>query len=73
MAPFRSGIGLLAKQLNIPIVPIRLEGLFDLKQAKRILARPGHVRVIIGKPLRFAPDRDANEIARELERCVEDF
>jgi long-chain acyl-CoA synthetase len=70
MASFRSGIGLLAKQLNIPVVPMRLAGLFDLKQQNRILACPGHVQVTIGQPLRFSPDQDPNEIARELERRV---
>ena len=68
--PFRSGIGLLAKQLNIPVVPMRLEGLYDLKQQNRILAHPGHVKVVIGKPVRFSPNQDANEITRELERRV---
>jgi long-chain acyl-CoA synthetase len=70
MAPFRSGIGLLAKELNIPVVPMRLAGLFDLKQQNRILARPGHVQVTIGRPIRFSPDQDPNEIAGELERRV---
>ena len=67
---FRSGIGLLAKQLNIPVVPVRLSGLYDLKQQNRTLARPGHVQVVIGQPVRFSPDQDANEITRELERRV---
>jgi long-chain acyl-CoA synthetase len=67
MAPFRAGIGLLARHLNIPVVPMRLDGLFVLKQAERILARPGQVRVTIGPPVRFSADQDANEIARELE------
>ena len=68
--PFRSGIGLLAKQLNIPIVPMHLEGLYDLKQQNRSFAPPGHVKVIIGEPIRFSPDQDANEITGELERRV---
>jgi long-chain acyl-CoA synthetase len=67
---FRSGIGLLAKQLNIPVVPIRIAGLFDLKQQNRILAPPGHVQVTIGQPVRFSPDADPNEITRELQRRV---
>jgi len=74
MLPFRSGIGLLAKQLNIPVVPVRLAGgLYDMKQEHRILARPGHVKVIIAQPVRFSPDQDANEIARELERRVREL
>jgi long-chain acyl-CoA synthetase len=70
IAPFRSGVGLLAKQLNIPVVPIRLAGLFDLRQANRIFTRPGHVQVTIGPPVRFSADQDPNEITKELERRV---
>jgi long-chain acyl-CoA synthetase len=70
MATFRSGIGLLAKQLDIPVVPMKLEGLFDLKQENRMHTRPGHVRVTIGQPVRFSADQEITEIARELERRV---
>jgi 1-acyl-sn-glycerol-3-phosphate acyltransferase len=73
MVPFRSGIGLLAKHLNLPIVPMFLEGLFDLKRDQRILARPGQVVVHIGVPVRFAAADDANEISRELERRVREL
>jgi long-chain acyl-CoA synthetase len=70
IAPFRGGVGLLAKQLNLPVVPMRLAGLFDLRQENRILTRPGHVQVTIGKPLRFSADQEPNQITKELERRV---
>jgi long-chain acyl-CoA synthetase len=73
MSAFRSGIGLLAKQLNVPVVPMYLDGLFPLKRENRILARPGQVRVAIGQPVRFSPDQDADEIAHELERRVREL
>jgi len=73
IAPFRAGVGLLAKQLNLPIVPMRLSGLFDLRQENRILTHPGHVQVAIGKPVRFSAEQDANEIAKELERRVREL
>ena len=73
IAPFRAGIGLLAKQLNLPVVPMRLDGLFDVRQANRILAGPGKVRVTIGRPVRFSADQDTNEITRELERRVREL
>lgn len=73
MLPFRSGIGLLAKQLNIAVVPIYLHGLFDLKQQERILTRPGHVRVTIGAAVRFSGAQDPSEIARELEARVREL
>jgi long-chain acyl-CoA synthetase len=70
VGPFRSGIGILARELNLPVVPVRIEGLFELKRRNRIAAMPGHVRVTIGRPVRFAADRDVNEIAEELRRRV---
>lgn len=73
MAHFRTGIGLLAKQLQIPVVPMYLDGLFDLKQAERIMTRPGHVRVTIGAPVRFSHDDEPEDIARELERRVREL
>jgi long-chain acyl-CoA synthetase len=73
IAPFRAGVGLLAKQLNIPVVPMRLGGLYDLRQANRIITSPGHVQVTIGKPVSFSADQDANEIAKELERRVREL
>ena len=73
MTHFRSGIGLLAKQLQIPVVPMYLDGLFDLKQAERIITRPGHVRVTIGPPVRFSREDDPDHIARELERRVREL
>jgi long-chain acyl-CoA synthetase len=70
LARFRSGVGLLATRLNLPVIPMRLDGLFEVKQGNRKFARPGQVKVKIGKPLRFSPERDVDEIARELERAV---
>jgi long-chain acyl-CoA synthetase len=73
MRPFRAGIGLLANNLNIPIVPMRIDGLFELKQAGRKFARPHQVTVKIGTPVRFPPDSDPERIAQELERAVENL
>jgi long-chain acyl-CoA synthetase len=71
MLPFRAGIGLLANDLRIPIVPIRIDGLFGLKQAGKKFARPGQVRMKIGAPIQFEPGGDPEWIARELQRIVE--
>ncbi len=70
MQPFRGGIGLLVSDLRLPVVPLRLDGLFPLKQARRKFARPGQIRVTLGEPVRFAPGTKPEEITRELERRV---
>ena len=68
--PFRAGIGLLAKNLCVPVIPIRIEGVFELREAGKRWARPGTVRVTVGAPLRFDADADPAEIARALEASV---
>jgi long-chain acyl-CoA synthetase len=71
LQPFRAGIGLLANNLRIPVVPVRIDGLFELKQAGKKFARPWQVRIKIGSPTRFAPESDPQWIAQELQKKVE--
>ena len=71
MLPFRAGIGLLANNLQIPIVPMRIDGLFEVKQAGKKFTRPGQVEVKIGASLQFAAGTDPEQIARELQKKVE--
>ena len=71
MRPFRAGVGLLANNLAIPLVPMRIDGLFELKQAGKKFAWPGQIRVEIGMPVRFPADSDPQWIARELQTRVD--
>src|SRR6266481_3422553 len=70
MAPFQSGIGLLAENLRIPIVPMRLDGVWQMKREHRRLARIGEVTVRIGAPVAFPRGTVTEEIARQLESLV---
>ncbi len=71
MRPFRAGVGLLANNLAIPVVPMRIDGLFELKRAGRKFARPWQIQVKIGPPVRFPRDSDPEWIAGELQKKVE--
>lgn len=71
MNPFRAGIGLLANNLDIPVLPMRIVGLYEVKQAGKKFARPGKICVRIGQPIKFAPDSDPEQIARDLQNAVE--
>jgi long-chain acyl-CoA synthetase len=71
MNPFRAGIGLLANNLGIPVLPMRIVGLFEVKQAGKKFAPPGKISLRIGKPITFAAGGDAAQIARELQNAVE--
>jgi long-chain acyl-CoA synthetase len=69
--PFRLGIGLLANNLGVSIVPMRIDGLFELKQAGKKFAKPHAVRIKIGPPMSFAQGTDPERIALELQKKVE--
>ena len=71
MSPFQAGVGLLARNLQLPVVPLRIDGLFELKQEGKMFSRPGTVSVSIGEPVRFDPQTDPVTIARDLERHAE--
>ena len=71
MNQFRSGIGLLTKNLGVPVLPMRIHGLFELKQAERKFAPPHKIKIRIGKPMTFSPDSDPESIAKDLQAAVE--
>jgi long-chain acyl-CoA synthetase len=70
MAAFQGGIGLLAENLRLPIVPMRLDGVWQMKRERRRLAHFGEITVRIGSPVAFPPGTPADEIARRLESLV---
>jgi long-chain acyl-CoA synthetase len=70
MGAFKGGVGILAQELNVTIVPIKLDGLYELKRRRQYFASPGMVRVMFGAPLRFESDANPNEIAQELQKRV---
>ncbi|HUL14783.1 MAG TPA: AMP-binding protein [Terriglobales bacterium] len=70
MAPFQTGIGLLAENLNLPIVPMRLDGVWQMKRERRRLAHLGEVTVHIGEPMEFSKESAPEEIAKALEQKI---
>jgi len=75
LQPFRRGIGLLAAGLSAPVVPVKLEGLFQLRQRPRrslwaFMLLPGRVSVTVGTALRFGTGEDAGAITMKLEQAV---
>jgi long-chain acyl-CoA synthetase len=73
LCPFRNGVGLLANNLRIPILPMRIDGLFEVKKAGKKFAAPGKIQVRIGKPIQFSPESDPEGISRALQKAVENL
>ena len=70
MAPFQSGIGILAENLRVPIVPMRLDGVWRMKREGRRLARVSEITVHIGEAVTFPPATRPDEIALALQALV---
>jgi long-chain acyl-CoA synthetase len=67
--PFRGGIGMIGSRLDIPIVPVRIEGVNRVLPVHGTFARPGPVRVAFGAPIRLHGD-DYAAMASTVERAV---
>jgi long-chain acyl-CoA synthetase len=62
---FKKGVGIIAKELNIPVVPVAISGTYHMLPSGRRFPKPSHVRVSFGKPV--APgDKDYDEIVKTL-------
>jgi long-chain acyl-CoA synthetase len=71
MIAFQAGVGLLAQNLQIPIVPMRMDGVWQMKQEHRRLAHLGELSVHLGAPVSFPPDTPPAEIASRLQTLVQ--
>jgi long-chain acyl-CoA synthetase len=71
MNPFRAGIGLLAENLAIPVLPMRIDGLFEVKQSGKKFAKPRAISVRIGEPMNFPQGTDPEKIAADLQNAAE--
>jgi long-chain acyl-CoA synthetase len=67
--PFRGGIGMIGSRLEIPIVPVRIDGVDALLPVGGSFVRPGRVRVAFGAPLRLR-GTDYAALAAVVEQAV---
>jgi long-chain acyl-CoA synthetase len=70
LKPFKPGIGLVATESRVPVVPLRL----DVKRfgwpTYAPLLRRGHVEVRVGRPLRFENGATPEQAAAAIEKAV---
>lgn len=66
---FREGIGLLAKESQVPVLPVGLRGLGELKASGRWV-RSGRLEVRVGAPVELGPEATAAEWTEALATAV---
>ena len=71
MSRFRVGASLLAIEKQLPIVPMYMEGLREIRPKGAQSMTPGPVTVLVGAPLRFAPGTDPAEATHTIYKAME--
>ena len=69
IARFRPGVGMIASRLEVPVVPVRVEGVNNVLRPGWRMARPGRVRVTFGAAMRLSGD-DYEGLAKRVEEAV---
>ena len=63
---------MLAARLQVPVVPVRLEGVDRVLHKSWRMAVPGRVRVAFGAPLLLG-DGPYDDLARQVENAVREL
>ncbi len=66
---FKKGVGIIAKELNIPVVPVAIQGTYEMLPTGKKFPYPVKVTVTFGKPL-YPGDLDYDEIVKTLYKDV---
>src|SRR3990172_2764725 len=61
LQPFKAGVGVLAVELGIPIVPIAIEGTYVALPPGKVLPRRHPIRVTFGPPVAPAPPGEGDD------------
>jgi long-chain acyl-CoA synthetase len=69
MARFRAGIGLLAEESRVPVLPVALVGLGELRKSGRWF-RSGKLEVRVGEVMEVRDGDEAGELTLRFERGV---
>jgi 1-acyl-sn-glycerol-3-phosphate acyltransferase len=69
VAPLKKGIALIIRKVEVPVVPVAIDGSLQAFGKGRKSIRPGQIRVSYGKPLYFK-GLHADEIIETLHRSL---
>lgn len=68
--PFKSGVGLLWKELGVPALAVRLEGLGEIKSRNERWFRTGKICIEVNRVLSIDADASPNELTEQLRDAV---
>jgi len=69
LAPFRAGIGMIGARLDVPVVPVRIQGLDQVLHPRWKWPKRGPARIAFGAPMRLTGE-DYQGLAKQVEDAV---
>jgi long-chain acyl-CoA synthetase len=72
MKAFKPGIGMIGSRLDLPVVPVRIDGADRVLHTSWKWPKPGPVSVTFGRPMRLSGDNYA-DLAQQVEQAVRDL
>jgi long-chain acyl-CoA synthetase len=69
MSRFRPGVGMIASRMDLPVVPVRVEGLDKILHPRMRWPKRGPARIAFGPPMTLRGE-DYAALAKEVERAV---
>lgn len=67
----RGGAAFVASRAGVPVVPVWLEGTYDILPKGASRPRPGHTSVCFGRPLVLRAGEDARRFAQRIEQALD--
>ncbi len=66
---FKKGVGIISKELNMPVIPVAIKGTYEMLRPGKRFPKPGKVSVAFGEPV-YPDGRDSDEIVKTLYQRV---
>lgn len=69
---FLPGVGYMAATMELPVIPVKIEGLYNVLPRGKMIPRSGNVNVTFGKPF-IVKDISYREATRRIEKKVKEL
>jgi long-chain acyl-CoA synthetase len=70
MQDFKKGIGVIAPEMGVPVIPIKISGNYEILPRKHHIPKRGKTTITIGDPIRFDNDSSYISVTEKLEQAI---
>ena len=71
LLPFKPGVALLARELRVPVIPVKIEGIDRVFPRGAYFPKRGSVTVYYGPPLTILPNESTQEFLNRLTNAIQ--